>query len=63
MFDLPTSHIVLKGRVLICADDHVIEDGFVDIDGVKIKAVGRAVDVGQTGAELINSCLLLQRGE
>ena len=29
MFNLPTGHLVLKGRVLTCVGDQVIEDGFV----------------------------------
>jgi imidazolonepropionase-like amidohydrolase len=55
MFDLPTGHIVLKGRVLTCAGDQVIEEGFVEIEDIKIKAVGRAVDVGQTDAQVIDT--------
>lgn len=55
MFDLPTSHLVLKGRVLTCVGDEVIEDGFVEIDGDKIRAVGRSVDLGETDVEVIET--------
>jgi len=55
MFDLPTGHLVLKGRVLTCINDEVIEDGFVEIDGDKIKTVGRAVDLGETDAEVFET--------
>ena len=55
MFDLPTGHLVLKGRVLTCVGDQVIEDGFVEMDGDKIKAVGRAADLGQTDAQVIDT--------
>lgn len=39
MFDLPQPHLVFTGRVLTMAGP-VIEDGFVEIDGGKIVAVG-----------------------
>ena len=40
MFDLPTPHVVLKGRVLTMAGG-VIEDGFVELQAGKIVAVGQ----------------------
>jgi len=52
MFDLPSIHRILKGRVLTCVGDQVLENGFVEIEGGKIKAVGRASDLGDTGAEV-----------
>ena len=55
MFDLPMGHLVLKGRVLTCAGDEVIENGFVEIDGDKIKAVGPASTLGETTAEVIET--------
>jgi cytosine/adenosine deaminase-related metal-dependent hydrolase len=55
MFDLSTSHLILKGRVLTCVSDQAIEAGFVEIDGDKIKAVGRVADLGQTDAEVIET--------
>ncbi len=55
MFDLPTGHRVLLGRVLTCAGDEVIEDGFVEMEGDKIKAVGRRADLGATDAEMVDT--------
>jgi imidazolonepropionase-like amidohydrolase len=55
MFDIPTSQVVLKGRVLTGVGDEVIEDGFVEIDGADIKAVGRLADLGDTDAEVIET--------
>ncbi len=55
MFDLPTGHWILKGRVVTCVADQVLEDGFVEMDSDKIKAVGRAADLGATGAEVIET--------
>jgi len=55
MFDLPAAHRVLKGaRVLTCVGDEVIEDGFVEIENGRIKAVGRSADLGETSAEVID---------
>lgn len=55
MFDLPTGHTVFLGRVLTCNGDEVIEDGFVEIEGTKIKAVGRRADLGTTTAQVIDT--------
>jgi imidazolonepropionase-like amidohydrolase len=55
LFDLPAPHRILKGgRVLTCVDDEVIEEGFVEIENGKIKAVGRSADLGTTTAEVID---------
>ncbi|MFQ3647398.1 MAG: amidohydrolase family protein [Anaerolineae bacterium] len=55
LFDLPAPHRILKGgRVLTCVDDEVIEEGFVEIENGKIKAVGRSADLGETTAEVID---------
>jgi imidazolonepropionase-like amidohydrolase len=51
MFDPPAEHLVLLGRVLTCVGDEVIEDGFVEIEGGKIKAVGLASQLGERAAE------------
>ncbi|MDR7417389.1 MAG: amidohydrolase family protein [Armatimonadota bacterium] len=51
LFELPAGHRVLKGRVLTCRSDEVIEHGFVEIDGERIKAVGRAADLGTGPAD------------
>ena len=45
MFDLPTQHRVLTGRVLTMAGD-IIEDGFVEIRDGEIVAVGRRGERG-----------------
>ena len=50
MFDMPTEHVVLKGRVLTSKGDEVIEVGFVELEAGKIKAVGAAADLGERGA-------------
>ena len=42
MFDQQPEHTLLRGRVLTCAGDEVIEDGFVELEGGKITAVGAA---------------------
>jgi imidazolonepropionase-like amidohydrolase len=55
LFDLPPQHLILAGRVLTCVGDEVIEDGFVEIEGDRIKAVGRAAELGETGAEVIDT--------
>ena len=59
MFDVPTSRVTLTGRVLTMADD-VIEDGYVQIDGGKIVAVGprseldpEAADIEHTGGTIM----------
>lgn len=46
MIERPRGHVILIGKVLTSVGDEVIEDGFVEIDGAKIAAVGRAVDLG-----------------
>lgn len=62
MFDIPTGHTVLLGRVLTCAGDEIIEDGFVEIAGDKIKAVGRRADLGQTDAAVIDTGATIMPG-
>lgn len=55
MFDIPAPHRILKGgTVLTCVGDEVIENGFVEIDNGKIKAIGSANDLGSTDAEIID---------
>jgi imidazolonepropionase-like amidohydrolase len=55
LFDYELGHTVLKGRVLTCKSNEVIEDGFVEIDKDKIKAVGRAADLGTTHAVVVET--------
>ncbi|HUW09105.1 MAG TPA: amidohydrolase family protein [Anaerolineae bacterium] len=52
MFDLPAAHRILKGRVLTCVGDQVIEDGFVEIEDGRIKRVGQVSDLGDTAANV-----------
>ena len=55
MFDIPAPHRVFKGgRVLTCVGDEVIDDGFVEVENGKIKAVGRSADLGETSAQIID---------
>ena len=55
MFDIPAPHRILKGgRVLTCVGDEVIENGFVEIEDGKIKAVGNSSDLGDSGAQIID---------
>ena len=55
VFDIPVGHTVLKGRVLTCVGNEVIEDGFVEIEGDTIKAVGHDVDLGSTSANVVET--------
>ncbi len=55
VFDIPSPHRVLKGgRVLTCVGDEVIENGFIEIENGKIKAIGNASDLGETSAQVID---------
>ena len=47
LFDQPAEHTVLCGRVLTCVGDDVIEEGFVEIEGGKIVAVGPSSELGE----------------
>ena len=51
--DVPTGHWILTGRVLTCVGDQVIEDGFVEVDGERIKAVGDAAQLGTRRGEAL----------
>ena len=53
MFEYEPGHHLLRGRVLTCVGDEVIEDGVVEIEGPAIKAVGRAADFGTRAADAI----------
>ncbi len=54
MFDLPTPHLVLTGRVLTMAGE-VIEEGFIEIKAGKIAAVGPRAAVSGTDAPVIET--------
>lgn len=60
MFDLPLDTYLLRGRIITCKDNEVFEDGFVEIDKDKIKAVGKASDLGSRLGEatLINGTIM-----
>jgi imidazolonepropionase-like amidohydrolase len=51
MFDLPTPHLVLTGRVLTMAGD-VFEEGFVEIKDGQIASVGTLADLNAGDAEV-----------
>ena len=53
MFDQQPEHTLLRGRVLTCAGDEVIEDGFVELEGGKITAVGAAAELGERAAQAV----------
>jgi len=55
MFDQPREQVILKGRVLTCRGDEVIERGFVEIDGATIKAVGRSADLGTPAVRVVET--------
>lgn len=50
MVETPQTQTILTGRVLTCVGDEVIEDGFVEIVGGKIAAVGRQAELGSRAA-------------
>jgi imidazolonepropionase-like amidohydrolase len=55
LFDLPAPHRVFThARVLTCVGDEVIEDGFVEVENGKIKAVGPMSQWGSTTAQVID---------
>ncbi|MFO1130412.1 MAG: amidohydrolase family protein, partial [Hyphomicrobiales bacterium] len=60
LFDPPAEQGILLGRVLTCVGDEVIEEGFVEIEGGKITAVGRAADLGEkaTAAQTTGGTIL-----
>ena len=51
MYESVVEHTILKGRVLTCRSSEVIEQGFVEISGGQIIAVGSAADLGDRGTE------------
>jgi imidazolonepropionase-like amidohydrolase len=53
MFDIPTGHFVLQGRVITAVENEVIENGFVEVDGERIVRVGPLSEYKDNGAEII----------
>lgn len=60
MFDIPLGHHLFRGRVITCNGDEVIDDGFVEIEKDKIKAVGKASELGSREGEatVVNGSIL-----
>lgn len=55
MFDIPASaRILAGGRVLSCRGDEIIEDGFVEIEDSRIKAIGRMSDLGSSTVQRVD---------
>jgi len=55
MWEFPAPHRVFThARVLTMVGDEVIEDGFVEVENGKIKAVGCMADLGETTAEAVD---------
>jgi imidazolonepropionase-like amidohydrolase len=54
LFDEPLFEGVLRGRVIPCTDDEVIEDGFVALEGGKIARVGQASDLGSAAEDALD---------
>jgi imidazolonepropionase-like amidohydrolase len=55
MFEYEPGHLLLRGQVLTCVGDEVIEDGIVEIEGATIKAVGPASDFGSRADDAIST--------
>lgn len=53
MYEVPTGHTILTGRVLPCNENELIEQGFVEIEGDRIKAVGHASELGERAASAV----------
>jgi imidazolonepropionase-like amidohydrolase len=51
MVDLPKEHLLLRGRLLTCDGDQVIEDGILEMKDGLIAAVGPAGEFGSRAAE------------
>ena len=51
MFEIPQSHVILKGCILTCVGNEVIEDGYIEIENGKIKAVGVAAGLVSDASE------------
>jgi hypothetical protein len=60
LFDPPADHQILRGRVLTCVGDTVIEDGFIEFDAGEIVAVGEAAELGDrvASAQSTNGTIL-----
>jgi imidazolonepropionase-like amidohydrolase len=55
IFDIPAPRrIFTNARILTCVGDGVIENGFVEVEGGKIKVVGAMGDLGSIDAQIID---------
>jgi imidazolonepropionase-like amidohydrolase len=55
MWEFPSPpRIFTHARVLTMVGDEAIDDGFVQVEGGKIKAVGRMTELGETSAEVVD---------
>ena len=55
VFDIPAPHRILTGgRILTAVNDEVIEEGFIEIENGKIKAIGPLSQLGESSAERID---------
>lgn len=50
----PVEHLALRGRILTCVSDEVIEDGFVEIEKGKIKTVTTDKSIISNGIKIID---------
>lgn len=50
IFDLPSPHRIMRGRLVTCVGDQIIEDGYVEIKGGKIVAMGPAAQMPAAAA-------------
>ena len=60
MFDDAKPHMLLRGRVVSCVDNTVIEDGIIELEAGLIKAVGPSSDFGSRleDAQVTNGTIL-----
>jgi imidazolonepropionase-like amidohydrolase len=55
VFDIPTvNRVFINARVITAVGDQVIENGFVEVENGKIKAVGAMTDFGSSDAEVVD---------
>ncbi len=55
MFDMPSPRrVFINARILTCVGDQVIENGFIEIENGKIKAIGSMSDFDSHDAESLN---------
>lgn len=55
MFDLPSEHQILRGRILTCRGNEVIEDGYVEFEDGKISTVGPLAELGSRAGQVTDT--------